>query len=158
VLVAQHMPAAFTRAFGDALISVAALEVVEAAKALGCQQENSLSAGAERTPCLQCGPAAHRSAAPENPEYLWHPSVELLGRSALQHYDPKANHGGAVDRMGHDDRMRLLKSRSAADRRLRIRRLGGGVRDACGIGQQSGASLVLAVEKIAGAALNVGKR
>ncbi len=38
--------------------------------------------------------------APENPQFLWHPSVELLGRSVLQHYDPNADYGGAADRHG----------------------------------------------------------
>ncbi len=36
------------------------------------------------------------------PEFLWHPSVELLGRSALEHYDPARLIGVMLTGMGYD--------------------------------------------------------
>jgi two-component system chemotaxis response regulator CheB len=40
--------------------------------------------------------------APENAQYLWHPSVELLGRSVLQHYDPARVIAVLLTGMGYD--------------------------------------------------------
>jgi two-component system, chemotaxis family, protein-glutamate methylesterase/glutaminase len=39
---------------------------------------------------------------PEHREHLWHPSVELLGRSALEHYAPAAVVAVMLTGMGHD--------------------------------------------------------
>lgn len=41
-------------------------------------------------------------AAPENAKYLWHPSVELLGRSALEHYEAKRITAVLLTGMGYD--------------------------------------------------------
>ena len=41
-------------------------------------------------------------AAPENGKYLWHPSVELLGRSALEHYEAKRITAVLLTGMGYD--------------------------------------------------------
>jgi len=39
---------------------------------------------------------------PENSSFLWHPSVEILGRSALEHCDPKKLIAIMLTGMGHD--------------------------------------------------------
>jgi two-component system chemotaxis response regulator CheB len=39
---------------------------------------------------------------PENTGFLWHPSVELLGRSALEHYAPTNVLGVMLTGMGND--------------------------------------------------------
>ena len=41
-------------------------------------------------------------AKPENAEFLWHPSVELLGRSVLEHYDPANVMAVMLTGMGYD--------------------------------------------------------
>jgi two-component system chemotaxis response regulator CheB len=41
-------------------------------------------------------------ARPENNAYLWHPSVELLGRSALEHYPASSIVAVMLTGMGHD--------------------------------------------------------
>jgi len=41
-------------------------------------------------------------AKPESREYLWHPSVELLGRSALEHCDPSRVVAVMLTGMGYD--------------------------------------------------------
>jgi len=39
---------------------------------------------------------------PESPHHLWHPSVELLGRSVLEHCDPARVVGVMLTGMGYD--------------------------------------------------------
>ena len=39
---------------------------------------------------------------PENKNFLWHPSVELLGRSALEHYEASKIIGVILTGMGND--------------------------------------------------------
>jgi len=40
--------------------------------------------------------------APESPSFLWHPSVERLGRSVLDNYDSKRVIAVLLTGMGHD--------------------------------------------------------
>ena len=103
VLVAQHMPAAFTRAFADRLNQCCALEVVEAGSALAIEA-GKVYIGRGGADTLLANRAGKLTVlpSPENPEFLWHPSVELLGRSVLQHYDPKRTTAVLLTGMGHD--------------------------------------------------------
>src|ERR1035438_654251 len=90
VLVAQHMPAAFTRAFAERLNQCCALEVLEAASALAIEP-GKVYIGRGGADTLLANRAGRLTVmpSPENSEFLWHPSVELLGRSVMQHYDAK---------------------------------------------------------------------
>ena len=54
-------------------------------------------------------------AKPEDNGFLWHPSVELLGRSAMEHVKPAGLIGVMLTGMGHD----------GADSFSEIRRRGG---------------------------------
>ena len=54
-------------------------------------------------------------AKPETKEFLWHPSVELLGRSVLEHYEPENVLAVMLTGMGYD----------GADAFAEIRRKGG---------------------------------
>jgi two-component system chemotaxis response regulator CheB len=103
VLVAQHMPAAFTRAFADRLNQCCGLEVVEACSALAIEA-GKVYIGRGGADMLLANRAGRLTVlpSPENPEYLWHPSVELLGRSVLQHYDPNRTTAVLLTGMGHD--------------------------------------------------------
>lgn len=103
VVVAQHMPAAFTRAFADRLNQCCALEVVEAASALAIEAGKVyIGRGGADTLLVNRAGKLTVLPSPENPEFLWHPSVELLGRSVLQHYDPKRTTAVLLTGMGHD--------------------------------------------------------
>ncbi|MBK1619479.1 chemotaxis response regulator protein-glutamate methylesterase [Lamprobacter modestohalophilus] len=103
VLVAQHMPPSFTRPFADRMNGLCALEVFE------LQRPQLLEAGQI---CIGRGGAdmvvvrrANRlmvSSRPESAEHLWHPSVELLGESVLQHCDPRRVIGVLLTGMGYD--------------------------------------------------------
>jgi two-component system chemotaxis response regulator CheB len=103
VVVAQHMPAAFTKAFAERLDQCCALRVVEAASALALETGKIYigRGGADTLLANRAGRLAVL-AAPENAKYLWHPSVELLGRSALEHYDAKRITAVLLTGMGYD--------------------------------------------------------
>ena len=87
---------------------------------------------------------------PENSQYLWHPSVELLGRSVLEHYDPKRVTAVLLTGMGYDgsDAFAEIKKRGG-------RTIAESEESAVVYGMpaelvaKGGASLVLAVERVA---------
>ncbi len=103
VVVAQHMPASFTAPFAARLNNACPLQVVEVARPM------PLTAG---TVYIGKGGAdmvfAKRSGVltvlprPESKELLWHPSVELMGRSALEHIEPRHIVGVMLTGMGYD--------------------------------------------------------
>jgi two-component system chemotaxis response regulator CheB len=103
VLVAQHMPPSFTRPFAERMNNMCPLTVVEAS------QPMTLAAG---TIYIGKGGAdmvlGRRNgiltvlARPESREFMWHPSVELMGRSALEFCDPKHVIGVMLTGMGYD--------------------------------------------------------
>jgi two-component system chemotaxis response regulator CheB len=88
--------------------------------------------------------------APENSQYLWHPSVELLGRSVLQHYDAKRITAVLLTGMGYDgsDAFTEIKKRGG-------RTIAESEDSAVVYGmpaelvRKGGAGLILAAEKIA---------
>lgn len=103
VLVAQHMPASFTGPFAQRLDSVCALRVVEVSS-LQMLQPGTVyvgRGGADLHLVRRLSGLAVASK-PENPAYLWHPSVELLGRSALQHLPAERIVAVMLTGMGHD--------------------------------------------------------
>ncbi len=103
VLVAQHMPAAFTRSFADRLNQVCALDVVEAASPMVLQPGMIYIAkgGADMVLVNRAGKLTVLPK-PESAEFLWHPSVELLGRSVLEHFDPANVIAVMLTGMGND--------------------------------------------------------
>jgi len=114
VLVAQHMPASFTLPFAQRLSSVCALPVVEASRAMALQPGNIYIAkgGADMQVVSRAGRPTV-VATPEQSEFLWHPSVELLGRSVLEHYPASGVLGVMLTGMGNDgcDAFTAIKQR-----------------------------------------------
>lgn len=103
VLVAQHMPPAFTRAFAERLNQYCCLEVLEAASALTVEAGKVyIGRGGADTLLVNRAGKLTVLPAPEHPEFLWHPSVELLGRSVIEHFDPKRTTAVLLTGMGHD--------------------------------------------------------
>jgi two-component system chemotaxis response regulator CheB len=151
VLVAQHMPAAFTRAFADRLNQLCALQVVEAGSAMPVEAGKVYigKGGADMVLANRAGRLTVLPM-PENSQFLWHPSVELLGRSVLEHYDPKRITAVLLTGMGYD----------GSDAFAEIKRRGGRTiaeseDSAVVYGMpaelvaKGGASLILAAEKVA---------
>ncbi|HOE41570.1 MAG TPA: chemotaxis-specific protein-glutamate methyltransferase CheB, partial [Rhodoferax sp.] len=89
VLVAQHMPSSFTGPFSARLDGLCELSVVEAARPMPVQVGTIYigKGGADMVLTRRAG-VLTVLPKPESSEHLWHPSVELLARSALEHVKP----------------------------------------------------------------------
>ena len=103
VLVDQHMPPAFTRPFAERMNDMCHLKVVEAAQPLPLEPGTIYigKGGAD----MIVGPRGGKLmvlAKPESSAFLWHPSVELLGRSILEHCDPRRVIAVMLTGMGYD--------------------------------------------------------
>ncbi|MBN8437526.1 MAG: chemotaxis-specific protein-glutamate methyltransferase CheB [Candidatus Accumulibacter sp.] len=151
VLVAQHMPAAFTKSFAERLNALCRLSVVEVASPLAIETGTIYIAkgGADMLVVQRAGKMT-AIPKPETREFLWHPSVELLGRSTLEHYDPARVVAVMLTGMGYD----------GADAFTEIRKRGGRTiaeseETAVVFGmpaeliERGGASVVLPLDKIA---------
>jgi two-component system chemotaxis response regulator CheB len=151
VLIAQHMPAAFTKSFAERLDALCALRVVEVASPHSIEAGTIYIAkgGADMLVVQRAGKLTV-IPKPETKEFLWHPSVELLGRSVLEHYDPTRVVAVMLTGMGYD----------GADAFSQIKKRGGRTfaeseATAVVFGmpaeliERGGASMVLPLEKIA---------
>lgn len=103
VVVAQHMPAAFTHSFAERLNNLCALTVSEAASPTAIEAGHIYicKGGADMTLGMR-GDKLTLIPKPENKTYLWHPSVELLGRSVLEHCDVTRVVAVMLTGMGYD--------------------------------------------------------
>jgi len=151
VLVAQHMPASFTRPFAERLNAICALTVLEADHPMPVEPGNIyIGKGGADMVVTQRGTKLTVLPKPENREFLWHPSVELMGRSVLEHCDPSRVVGVMLTGMGYDgaDAFTELKKRGG-------RTIAESKESAVVFGmpaeliERSGASVVLHSEKIA---------
>ena len=103
VLVAQHMPAGFTKSFADRLDQICPLAVVEADRPLPVEPGTVYigKGGADMVVARRAGKLTVMPK-PEAAQFLWHPSVELLGRSVLEHCDPVRVTAVMLTGMGYD--------------------------------------------------------
>jgi two-component system chemotaxis response regulator CheB len=151
ILVAQHMPPSFTRPFAERMNQLCTLTVVELAHPMTLEPGTVYigKGGADMVLGLRAGKLTGL-AKPESREFLWHPSVELLGRSALEHCDPARVVAVMLTGMGYDgaDAFTELKKRGA-------RTIAESEESAVVFGmpaeliKRGGAGLVLPAEKIA---------
>jgi two-component system chemotaxis response regulator CheB len=151
VLVAQHMPAAFTRAFAERLNQCCALQVVEANSAQPIEAGKIYigRGGADMVLASRAGKLTVLPM-PENAQYLWHPSVELLGRSVLQHYDAKRVTAVLLTGMGYDGSDAFAEIKRRGGRTIAESEESAVVYGMPGeLVAKGGASMVLAVEKVA---------
>jgi two-component system chemotaxis response regulator CheB len=103
VLVAQHMPASFTLPFANRMNDLCHLQVVEASRPMPLEPGTIYigKGGADMVVAQRVGKKTVL-ARPEAAEYLWHPSVELMGRSVLEHCDLSRVVGVMLTGMGYD--------------------------------------------------------
>jgi two-component system chemotaxis response regulator CheB len=103
VLVAQHMPGSFTLPFAARMNGVCEMEVVEANRPMALEP-GTIYIGKGGGDMLVGERGGRRTviAKPENPQFLWHPSVELLGRSVLECYKPANILAVMLTGMGYD--------------------------------------------------------
>lgn len=103
VVIAQHMPAYFTGPFAQRMNQNCRLEVVEVARPMDILPGTIYIArgGADTVVVVRAGKLMVL-AKPESAQHLWHPSVELLGRSILEHCDAGHVIGVMLTGMGYD--------------------------------------------------------
>lgn len=116
VVVAQHMPGAFTGPFANRMNQLCALEVVEVTRPMPLERGYVYIArgGAD----VVVAPRGERLTVlpkPESSAHLWHPSVELLGRSVLEHCEADRVIAVMLTGMGYDgaDAFAELRRRGA---------------------------------------------
>lgn len=103
VVVAQHMPGSFTRSFAERLDMLCPLSVVEVAGPMTLEAGTVyIGKGSADVVITTRGGRLAVAPKPEQPDLLWHPSVELLGRSALDRCDAKAIIAVMLTGMGSD--------------------------------------------------------
>ena len=145
------MPAGFTKSFADRLNQICALQVVEADRPMPVEP-GTMYIGKGGADMVVAKRARQLTVLPkpETPQFLWHPSVELLGRSVLEHCDPTRVTAVMLTGMGYD----------GADAFTEIKRRGGRTiaeseQSAVVFGmpaeliERGGASKVLASDKVA---------
>ncbi|MFI3123752.1 MAG: chemotaxis response regulator protein-glutamate methylesterase [Methylococcales bacterium] len=103
VVVAQHMPASFTLQFAARMNDLCALQVVEVSSPRPLESGFIyIGKGGADVVVVQRAGKLMVISKPENKDFLWHPSVELLGRSALENYDAAKIIGVMLTGMGND--------------------------------------------------------
>jgi two-component system chemotaxis response regulator CheB len=103
VLVAQHMPASFTLPFANRINGLCPMPVVEASRPLPLEPGTIyIGKGGADMQVVRRADRLTVIARPEDPQYLWHPSAELLARSVLAHFSPQNIVGVMLTGMGAD--------------------------------------------------------
>ena len=88
--------------------------------------------------------------APENARYHWHPSVELLGRSVLKHFDPKRVTAVLMTGMGNDGSDAFTEIKKRGGRTIAESEASAVVYGMpAELVSKGGASLILAAEEVA---------
>ena len=114
VMVAQHMPASFTRAFAHRLDRRCPLRVVEVGSPLPLEAGTIyIGRGDADLVVARRGATISAVCVPMQRDYPWHPSVERLVTSALDHMDAGHVLGVLMTGMGRDgaDAMTRLRAR-----------------------------------------------
>ena len=119
ILVAQHMPANFTDTFARRMDSLCALNVVEVGAAMAIAAGNVYigRGGTDVTVTARAG-VLHVAPRPETPTVLWHPSVEVMVDSAMQHLAPKQLLGVMLTGMGNDGADAMARLHTAGGRTI----------------------------------------
>lgn len=103
ILVAQHMPAAFTNSFAKRLDRFSQLNVVEVSRPTALEP-GTIYIGRGDADVIVASRAKGTVAmpAPAKASYLWHPSVERMVETAMDHYDAHHLTGVMLTGMGND--------------------------------------------------------
>jgi two-component system, chemotaxis family, protein-glutamate methylesterase/glutaminase len=121
VLIAQHLPASFTGAFARRLDRECQLDVVEVNQPMPLKPGTIyIGKGDADVIVAQRAAGAIAMPVPAQATYLWHPSVERMVASALDHLDVTRLVGVMMTGMGNDGadamkRLRLAGGRTVAE-------------------------------------------
>jgi two-component system, chemotaxis family, protein-glutamate methylesterase/glutaminase len=119
ILVAQHMPATFTGPLARRLDKLCALTVVEVTETMPLLAGHVYIAkgDTDMIVSLRAG-APVAMAAPALSEYRWHPSVDRLVSSAMQHLEASHLIGVLLTGMGNDGAAAMTRLRAQGGRTI----------------------------------------
>jgi two-component system chemotaxis response regulator CheB len=119
VLVAQHLPASFTGAFARRLDRECHLTVVEVDQPMPLKP-GTIYIGKGDADVMVAPRAAGVIAmpVPATASYLWHPSVERMVASALEHFDASQLIGVMMTGMGNDGAKAMKRLRQGGGRTI----------------------------------------
>jgi two-component system chemotaxis response regulator CheB len=114
ILIAQHMPASFTGALARRLDGVCAIKVRELVEPAKLEPGTAyIGKGDADVVVEKRGGKLMGVSVPSQADYLWHPSVDRMTRSALETVEPSQLIGVLMTGMGNDgaSAMALLRER-----------------------------------------------
>ena len=119
VVVAQHMPAAFTGALSRRLDGLCAVTVTEVVRAVSLRAGHVYIGRGDADIVVTRG-AGGLVAMPRaaDPDYPWHPSAERLVVSAMEHVAPPQLIGVLMTGMGSDGAQAMASLRSLGGRTI----------------------------------------
>jgi two-component system, chemotaxis family, protein-glutamate methylesterase/glutaminase len=119
VLVAQHLPASFTGAFARRLDAECRLNVVEVDQPMPLKP-GTVYIGKGDADVMVAPRAAGLIAmsVPAKAHYLWHPSVERMVASALEHFSASQMIGVMMTGMGNDGAEAMKRLRQGGGRTI----------------------------------------
>lgn len=113
------MPATFTRALAQRLDKICALDVVEVSAPTKLLPGHAYIGRGDADLILTRRPAGLMAmAAPSDPRYHWHPSVDRLVLSAMDHVEPESLVGVLMTGMGADGAEAMTKLHGAGGRTI----------------------------------------
>jgi two-component system chemotaxis response regulator CheB len=119
VLVAQHMPASFTGPLARRLDKLCALTVTEVTHPVPLAPGSVYIGRGDADIILgmrSTGPVV--LSAPSLPEHRWHPSVDRMVESAMQHFAPERLVGVLMTGMGNDGADAMTRLRTKGGRTI----------------------------------------
>jgi two-component system chemotaxis response regulator CheB len=119
VLVAQHMPSNFTDTFARRMDSLCAMKVVEVNTAMPLVAgQVYIGRGGTDLTVSDRGGRLFAGPRPESPGVLWHPSVEVMVDTAMQHLPPQRLVGVMLTGMGNDGAAAMARLKQAGGRTI----------------------------------------
>jgi two-component system chemotaxis response regulator CheB len=151
ILIAQHMPQSFTGVFARRINDLSDIEVVEVTCPMTLRAGVAYVGRGDADFLVGVrGGALTAIPFPASPSHNWHPSVERLVTSALEHVDPKQLLGVMLTGMGDDGAAAMAELRSRGGRTIAESEETAVVWGMPGeLVKQGGATLVLPIHRIA---------
>lgn len=119
VLVAQHMPATFTRSLATRLDGLCALTVLEVTRPTLIEPGHIYVARGDADMIVSRRPEGLVALpAPSSSRHRWHPSVDRLVTSAMEHMPPERMVGVLMTGMGDDGAKAMAALRAAGGRTI----------------------------------------
>lgn len=119
VLVAQHMPATFTRSLATRLDGLCALPVIEVTGPTVIEAGQVYVARGDADMIISQRPDGLIALpAPSSPKHRWHPSVDRLMASAMQHLPAERLVGVLMTGMGNDGATTMAALQAAGGRTI----------------------------------------